>query len=237
MGSPGWKVLEETIRMIPGHIPVIIDAKRGDIGNTAAMYARSVFELLGADAVTVNPYLGWDSVKPFAEYVDKGIFVLCLTSNKSSSDLQKQLILLENPPEADLMTPQSKAKTFAEFFGSSVKKTYEYVADLAVEWNKSGNLGLVVGATAPAELGDIRKIIGDDMPVLIPGVGAQGGDLEKSIEFGSDSAGEQAIINISRGIIYSWTGEGDFRTQVRQAALLFRERISKAVGNKAAGFG
>jgi len=233
LGAAGWEVLEKTIKSIPGHIPVIVDAKRGDIGNTAAMYARSIFEHLGADAVTVNPYLGKDSIKPFLEYMDKGVIILCLTSNDSASDLQKQLMILENPPEAGLMTPQAKARTFAEFFASSTRKVFEHVARLATEWNEKGNVGIVVGATAPGELAEIREIIGEDMPILIPGVGAQGGDLERSIEHGSNSSGQMAIINIARGVIYAWSDESDFRSEIRRAAQSYREQIAEAMEKKA----
>ena len=234
LGASGWEVLEKTIKSIPGYIPVIVDAKRGDIGNTAAMYARSVFEHLGADAVTVNPYLGKDSIKPFLDYMDKGIIILCLTSNESASDLQKQLMILENPPEAGLMTPQAKARTFAEFFASSTTKVYEHVAELATRWNEKGNVGVVVGATAPEELREIREIVGEEMPILVPGIGAQGGDLERSIEHGSNSSGELAIINVARGVIYAWSDNSDFKSEIRRAAQSYRARIGDAVAKKAA---
>ena len=232
MGTAGWEMLEETIRSIPDHIPVILDFKRGDIGNTAAMYARSAFEYLGVDAVTVNPYLGRDSIAPFTNYREKGTFVLCLTSNPSSSDIQRQLMLLDNPPEAELMPPQSKAKKFAEFFRASTQTLFSYVAGLAVEWNSHDNIGLVVGATSPAELEQLRKRIGEEMPILIPGVGAQGGDLEKSVIYGSNSNGEMAIVNVARGIIYAWRNESLFQSEVRDAAESFRRRIMEAASRK-----
>jgi len=234
LGAKGWEILDQTIKSIPGHIPVIVDAKRGDIGNTAAMYAKSVFEGLNADAVTVNAYLGRDSIEPFVKYSDKGIFILCLTSNKSSADIQRQLLVMENPSEVSLMTPRARAKTFAEFFNNSTKKVYEHIAKLACEWNEYDNVGIVVGATAPEELAEIREIIGEDMPVLIPGVGAQGGDLEKSIELGSNSTGRMAVINIARGIIYAWTDESDIVPQIRRAAQSYKNRIADVVDKKAA---
>jgi len=233
MGACGWEILKRTIESIPSHIPVIVDAKRGDIGNTAGMYARAIFEHLNADAVTVNPYLGRDSVEPFIEYVDKGTIILCLTSNKSSSDIQKQLIILDNPPEVGPMTPQAKARTFAEFFRTSTTTLYEYIAGLALDWNENNNIGLVVGATAPKELSRIRDIIGDDIPILIPGVGAQGGDLENSVVHGSNTKGELAIINVARGVIYSWEDGSDFQTGVRKAAQSYREQIADAISLKA----
>lgn len=235
MGSEGWEVLSKTIRSVPSHIPVIVDAKRGDIGNTAAMYAKSIFEQLDADAVTVNPYLGRDSIEPFTRYMDKGVIILCLTSNKSSADIQ-QLTITENHPETVLGTPRSQTKTSVAFFNSSTKKIYEHIAGLAAEWNVNDNIGLVVGATSPKELGIVREIVGEDIPFLIPGVGAQGGDLQQSIEYGSNADGKLAIINVARGIIYAWTDESNYESQIREAALSFKERIEKAISQKAAGF-
>ena len=232
MGAAGLDILKETIKSIPDYIPVILDFKRGDIGNTAAMYARSAFEHLRVDAVTVNPYLGRDSVEPFINYREKGTFVLCLTSNPSSSDIQRQLMLLDDPPEIERMPPQSKAKKFAEFFKASTQTLFSYIADLAVEWNSHDNIGLVVGATSHAELEQIRKKIGESMLILIPGVGAQGGDLEKSVIYGSNSRGEMAIINVARGIIYAWTNEALFQSEVREAAESFRRQIMKAAARK-----
>lgn len=232
MGSEGWEILKKTIDSVPDYIPVILDFKRGDIGNTAAMYSRSAFEYFGVDAVTVNPLLGRDSVEPFTRYRDRGIFILCLTSNPSSDDFQKKLLLLEDPPEPGLATPQSKARTFAEFFGASTSTLYLYISRLAVEWNVESNIGLVVGATAPAELEEIRKTIGEEIPILIPGVGAQGGDLEKSVVSGSNSIGELAIVNVARGIIYSWKEARSLREEVRDTAERFRNRIEKATAQK-----
>ncbi len=232
MGAKGWEILEKTVQSVPSHIPVIIDAKRGDIGNTAAMYARSIFERLGADAVTVNPYLGKDSIEPFTDYLDKGVIILCLTSNKSSADIQQQLTITENHTEAAIGTSSSSAESFAEFLNSSTKKIYEYVAGLAAEWNVNGNIGVVVGATAPEDLGIVREIVGEDIPFLIPGVGAQGGDLEQSIGYGSNSRGELAIINVARSIIYAWINESDYKSEIRKAALSFKSRIEKAVEQK-----
>lgn len=231
LGADGWKILSETIKSIPGHIPVILDFKRGDIGNTAAMYAGSAFDRLGVDAVTVTPYLGRDSIEPFARYSDKGVFILCLTSNPSSSEIQKQMVLLDNPPSVEDMALRAKAKRHAEFSDVSTLRVYHHIARLASEWNIRGNIGLVVGATSPGELALIRGEIGNDIPILIPGVGAQGGDLERSVESGSNSSGEMAIINVSRGVIYAGTGE-NFRDDVRDAAESFRSRISESINRK-----
>jgi orotidine-5'-phosphate decarboxylase len=230
-GSRGWEILQETIRAVPGGIPVILDCKRGDIGNTAKMYAQSAFEYLGADAVTVNPYMGKDSLDPFLKYEDKGVFMLCLTSNPSSVDLQKKIVMLENPPSVEFLSPQAKAKTFAEFFNLSTVELYIYVSRLAQSWNTNDNLGLVVGATSAEELEAVRRNIGEAMPILIPGVGAQGGDLEKSVEYGSNREGELALINIARGVIYAGNGE-KYKSNIRRAAEKYRDNINKAVSRK-----
>jgi orotidine-5'-phosphate decarboxylase len=230
-GPRGWEILQETIKAIPGEIPVILDFKRGDIGNTARMYAQSAFEYLGADAVTVNPYMGKDSLDPFLKYNDKGVFMLCLTSNPSSADLQKKIIMLEKPPSGDFLNPQAKAKTFAEFFNLSTVELYIYVSRLAQSWNTNDNLGLVVGATSAEELDTVRRNIGEALPILIPGVGAQGGDLEKSVEYGSNLNGELAIINIARGVIYAGKGE-EYKSDIRSAAEKYRDDINKAISRK-----
>lgn len=149
----------------------ILDAKRGDVGHSSTAYAKSIFESFKADATTVNPYMGHDSVKPFLDYQEKGIFILCLTSNVGFKDFQ---------------------------IAGADEPLYISVARRVKEWNHYGNCGLVVGATKPEELKAIRKIAGD-MPILIPGVGAQGGDLEASVKYG----GKRAIINASRSILYA----------------------------------
>jgi orotidine-5'-phosphate decarboxylase len=231
LGAPGWEALIQTVKAVPEHIPVILDCKRGDIGNTAQMYARSAYEIVGADAVTLSPYLGKDSIEPFIKYRDKGAFILCLTSNPSSAELQKKIVLLDDPPSVTGLSPQSKAKTFAEFFKISTTDLYLYIARLALEWNHNNNIGLVVGATSPGELQTVRKFAGDEMPILIPGVGTQGGDLEKSLEYGTNAAGKFAVINISRAIIYAGA-KGDFYNGVRSAAEVFRDRINDGIVSK-----
>jgi len=213
LGADGWKILYETIKAVPENIPVILDFKRGDIGNTAAMYAKSAFEILGADAVTVNPYLGKDSIEPFTKYGDKGIFVLCLTSNPSSAEIQKQFMKIDTDG-------QTKSST-----------VYHYVAELTRKWNTGNNIGLVVGATSPDELKEIRDLIGEDIPVLIPGIGAQGGDLEQSIENGSNAFGRMAIINVARGIIYAGDTE-KFAEKARESALNYQQNIAEYSSKK-----
>jgi len=198
LGTEGLAILEKTIKCIPGNIPVIGDAKRGDIGNTARAYARALFSVLGFDAATVNPYLGFDSIEPFIDYEDKGVFILCRTSNKGAADFQ------------DLRTD-----------GLSL---YEAVARKAREWNTYGNIGLVVGATYPEELKKVRSIC-PEMPLLIPGIGAQGGDLASAVGYGVDDRGEKAIINVSRQILYA-SREKDFARAARNVAQKIRSQIN-----------
>jgi orotidine-5'-phosphate decarboxylase len=185
-GPDGLRVLETTIRHIPREVLTIGDAKRGDIGHTARQYARALFDRLGFDAVTVNPYMGHDCVTPFLEYENKGVFILALTSNPGSADFQRHHDL------------------------------YLRVVEKAVEWNQGGNVGLVVGAQHPDELAHIRSLAGD-MPILVPGVGAQGGDLRSVVAAGKGSAPGRVLVNVSRGIIYASDGP-DFAGEARKAA-------------------
>ena len=180
-GKNCFELLKQTISYIPNDIIIILDGKRNDIGNTAKMYAKSLFETLNADAVTVNPYLGKDGVIPFLDYKDKCSFILCRTSNPSAVDFQN-LIVSKTP-------------------------LYELVAGKIKEWNNFGNCGAVVGATYQNELKIIREILGEEIPILIPGVGAQGGDVEKTVKYGTNKDGELAIINSSRAIIYAAKNE------------------------------
>jgi orotidine-5'-phosphate decarboxylase len=203
LGTHGFETLKAGIDYIPDDIPVIGDAKRGDIGNTAKAYAKAIFEELGCDAVTVNPYLGYDSIEPFIQYKDKGVFILCRTSNAGAADFQS-LRLAENS-----------------------STLFEIVARKAEEWNEHGNIGLVIGATYPQELKLIRQQH-PDIPLLIPGVGAQGGDLEKAVSYGIDANGEKAIINSSRQIIYTSKG-GDFATTAAKAATKLRDDINSYI--------
>src|SRR6266446_1274431 len=204
LGPEGMYVFQEVLHAIPAEIPIIIDAKRGDLGNTARNYAATVFDVYGCDAVTVNPYLGYDSVAPFLAYHEKGVILLCRTSNPSARDFQ------------DLLVQNEKGE---------VRPLYEVVAQRVQSWNKEGNCGLVVGATYPQELRTIRSMF-PDMPILIPGVGAQGGDLEASVAAGVDAFGEKAIIAVSRSVLYAGTG-ADFATAAANEARLFRDRINE----------
>lgn len=182
--------LLETIDYIQSkNIPVLLDAKRGDVGSTAEMYARELFERYGADAVTVNPYLGKDSMEPYLDYADRGVFVLCRTSNPGGSDLQNLVL-------------------------DSGETLYEHVARTARdEWNSNHNVGLVVGATRPEELHRIRNICGE-MTFLLPGVGAQGADIGEMMGAGQ---GGGMLISSSRAILYAGSGE-DFAMQARNVA-------------------
>ena len=187
------------------HIPLILDAKRGDIGATAKQYAREAFERYGADAVTVNPYMGFDSVEPYMEWADRGVIVLCRTSNPGGSDLQ--------------------------FLDVNGKPLYQHVARMvANKWNLNGQCALVVGATFPQELAEVRAIVGD-MPLLVPGVGAQGGDVEATVRSGRSANGAGMMINSSRAILYAAPQEGeDFAAAARRVARETRDEINRYRG-------
>jgi len=195
--------LEHTINYIKSTCPnaiVILDSKRGDIGSTAEQYAHEAFERYDADAVTVNPYLGRDSVEPFLKHGDKGVIILCRTSNPGAKDFQ------------DLNVGPGK-------------KLFHHVAEqVAKEWNTNGNCMLVVGATYPEELADIRARVGD-LPFLVPGVGAQGGDVAKVMAAGKTAAGTGLVISSSRAILYASSGD-DFATAARKAAQDLRDSIN-----------
>nr|WP_277624034.1 orotidine-5'-phosphate decarboxylase [Undibacterium sp. TS12] len=196
--------LEEICRYIktnyPG-IPVILDAKRGDIGATAEQYAREAFERYDADAVTVNPYMGFDSVAPYLEWQDRGAIVLCRTSNAGGSDLQ--------------------------FLDVGGKPLYQHVAQLVADkWNTNGQCALVVGATFPREVAQVRALIGD-MPLLVPGVGAQGGDIAATVQAGKTAGGTGMMINSSRAILYPVLAAGESNVDaIRRVALETRDAIN-----------
>ncbi len=194
------RTIEYVHQRYPG-IPVILDAKRGDIGSTSKRYAIEAFERYGADAVTVNPYLGFDSLEPFLDYADRGTFVLCRTSNPGARDLQ-------DLPVAG-------------------RPLYQAVAELAAtRWNARGNCALVVGATYPAELAAVRAIVGE-MPLLVPGVGAQGAEVGRAVSGGQTAAGTGLIVSSSRAILYA-SSAADFAAAARAATLSLREAINRA---------
>jgi orotidine-5'-phosphate decarboxylase len=211
MGDEGQAALKETLKNIPDNIPAIADAKRGDIGNTAAAYARAIFDNLGFDATTVNPYLGFDAVEPFLSYEERGVIILCRTSNAGATDFQ------------DLLCQ----------YGDGYRPLFEIVALKASQWNTSGNVGLVIGATYPEELGIIRRQH-PEIPFLVPGVGAQGGDLAQAVRHGIDASGRGMIINSSRQILYASTGK-DFDRAARQVAEGLRDEINRHRSGTAPG--
>ncbi|MDE2247945.1 MAG: orotidine-5'-phosphate decarboxylase, partial [Xanthomonadaceae bacterium] len=182
----------------PG-VPVILDAKRGDIGSTAQHYASEAFERYRADAVTLNPYLGRDSIQPFLDRADKGVILLCRTSNPGGADFQA--------------------------LDCGGMPLYLRVAEtVARDWNANGNCALVTGATWPEELGRVRAMVGD-MPLLVPGIGAQGGDVQAVLRHGRTADGRGLMISSSRAILYAGNGE-DFAVAARQAALELRAQIN-----------
>ncbi len=200
-GPSGLRALQELIKEVPEPLPVILDGKFNDVGHTAEAYARAAFEILGADGVTANPYLGLDALRPLLDTEEKGVFLLARTSNPSAPDIQ------------DLQVK-----------GNAL---YREVAQLAAKWEEElpGTCGLVVGATYPEELRILRGLA-PDLPFLIPGIGAQGGDLAKAVEYGSTTDGIGPVINSSRGIIYA-SSDADFGSAARTAALELRDRINR----------
>ena len=202
-GEKGLKALKKTVEHLKKNfprIPIICDAKRGDIGSTAAKYAQEVFDWFGFDAVTVNPYLGFDSIEPFLKREDKGIIILCRTSNPGAADFQD--LKIKGVP------------------------LYQIVAEKIVTWNKQyRNCLMVVGATWPRELKKVREMA-PNVPFLVPGVGAQGGDVEAVLKNGQDKSGAGLIINSSRGIIYASSGP-DFAKAARVETEKLRNEINK----------
>ena len=186
LGAEGWIALKQVVEAINAEshrlgsrIPIILDAKRGDIASTAEAYAKSAFENLGVDCITLSPYLGKDSIEPFIQNSEKGVFLLCKTSNAGSMDLQNLLVL---PVGSDNPMPM-----------------YNYVAQLAQQWNEKNNIGIVVGATHPQIMTNIRAAA-PDLWFLAPGVGAQGGELELALKSGLRKDGKGMLINVSRSI-------------------------------------
>jgi orotidine-5'-phosphate decarboxylase len=198
LGEGGWRILHQTLAGIPGDCITIGDGKRGDIGNTAEMYAKALFHDFAFTAATVNPYMGTDSIAPFLSDEKRGAFVLAVTSNPGARDFQ--YLRVKGIP------------------------LYERVVAMVKKWNSRKNCGLVVGATRPHELRRVRELV-PDMPILIPGIGTQGGDLRRAVRHGCDRNGALAIINASRSIIYASMGE-DFAEAARTAATTLRDEIN-----------
>ncbi|MDO8513947.1 MAG: orotidine-5'-phosphate decarboxylase [bacterium] len=204
-GDEGWKALRETIQYInevAPDVPVILDAKRGDIANTNAAYTASTFDHLRADAVTVQPYLGGEPLAPFFARKDKGVIVLCHTSNPGAGEIQNLMV------EGKLL--------------------YKVIAHLAAtKWNDNGNCCVMVGATYPQELSEVREIVGD-MPILTAGIGVQDGDLKKTVQAGKDRRGRGFIINASRSVIFASNGK-DFAEVARKKATELHGAITNAL--------
>jgi orotidine-5'-phosphate decarboxylase len=201
-GERGWSMLRKTIELVPEEVPVILDVKRADIGNTSQKYAEAYFDDLGADAVTVNPYMGSDAVEPFIDYEDRGVFVLCRTTNPGAKDFQD--LLVDRVP------------------------LFEHVARKAVEWNTvHDNVGIVGPATEPTLLQRLRKIVGPNMPILAPGVGAQGGNIAVAVHHGANLRGEMLLLNASRSILFA-SQEDDFAEAARRATARMRDQANDA---------
>lgn len=215
LGPPGFDALERTIahiRQVAGHAVIIGDAKRGDIGPSARAYAKAMFEVWGFDAVTINAWGGGDTVEPFLDDESRGVFVWCRGSNPGSADFQ-ELKVAEDGKEMPL---------------------YLSVARACAEWNLKGNVGLVVGATVPEQLAAVRQSC-PSMPILIPGVGAQGGELKAAVKAGADRSGRLALVNSSRGIIYASQGT-DFADAARLAASTLRDSINAVLDEDGLGW-
>jgi orotidine-5'-phosphate decarboxylase len=206
LGADGFGILKATIEAIPEGVLTIVDAKRGDVSHTARAYAEALFDALGADAVTVNPYLGADSVQPFVERPDRGAFVVCRTSNPGARDLQD--LVIESP--------------------DGPRPLYEVVALAARTWSRHENIGLVAGATYLEEMARLRALC-PELPILVPGVGAQGGDVRAAVRAGMDDRGLGIIITASRSVLYAGSGP-QFADAVREAALRLRQEIDAARG-------
>jgi orotidine-5'-phosphate decarboxylase len=196
------------IRSAAPHALLVLDAKRGDIGSTAERYASEAFARYGADMVTVSPYLGGDSIKPFLQSANHGVFALCRTSNPGSGDFQS--LLVDGEP------------------------LYLHVARRAAnEWSQWGSCGLVVGATYPAELAAVRRLVGD-LPLLVPGVGAQGGDIAATVAAGASSDGYGMVVNSSRAVLYASAGD-DYAQAARREAIATRDALRHAQRRRQTG--
>ena len=208
LGLAGQVALRTLLKRLPSDVPVLIDAKRGDTPQTMRAYARAIFDELGADAVTVNAYLGRDSLEPFFEYTDRGVFVLCKTSNPGAGEIQDLVV-------------------------EGAEPLFLRVARQALSWDKHGTLGLVVGATYPADVAAVRRVA-PNAPILLPGVGAQAGDLERSVRAGVDAEGGGTIVNASRAILYA-SSDSSWPMAARAEAEKLRSAINAARAVRATG--
>lgn len=204
LGAEGHQLLRQAVDLIHAHgVLAIGDAKRGDVEHTARFHAKALVDEYNFDAVTVNPYLGRDSLRPFLEREGRGVFVLCRTSNPGAADLQSLLCL----------------------YAGETRPLYQVVALKAKEWDEGGNVGLVVGATQPEELRQVRALC-PSLPLLVPGVGAQGGDLEQAVRYGVDAHGGGLLVNTSRQVLYASKGT-DYAEAARSVAQEVRGRINR----------
>ena len=200
-GINGLETLHNLSTLIPKDVILILDGKRGDIENTSKKYVKAYFKEMNADAVTINPYMGYDALKPFIDDVQKGAFILALTSNPGANDFQNLQVGKDS--------------------------LYQYVARKVLGWNKNNNCGLVVGAT-DIEGFEIIRHTTPDLPILVPGIGAQGGDLEKVIQIGRNQEGTGMLINIGRDILYA-SGEKDFAEKAREKAIYYNQEMTRLV--------
>lgn len=237
-GDKGIRALIDTVEYIHEHapgVPVIVDAKRGDIDSTNDGYVKSVFDTIGADAITIHPTLGYEAMRPFLDRSDKGIIVLCRTSNKGAQEFQDAPVTVVKSlagnyysiPD-EYLRESGLTVNDAMYLEQATMPLYQFVAHrVAQKWNYNGNCGVVVGATYPEELGIVRVIVGD-IPILIPGVGAQGGSAQQAVENGANSRGTGIVINNSRGIIFA-SGKDEYSSEaVRSAAQKTHDEITTA---------
>ena len=216
LGRQGFEALEQTISYIRAEAPGVVvlgDAKRGDFGSTNIQYAKALFQVWGFDAATVNGYAGGEALEPFFEYEEKGVFIWCRSSNPGAGEFQ-DAIVHSDAGEIPL---------------------YEVVAKRAAEWNRIGNVGLVVGGTFPKELAVARSHC-TGMPILVPGVGAQGGELRASVAAGVDTNGRNLLISSSRGVLYASHDSSNFAQAARKAAEDLRNRINRALEEEGKGW-
>jgi len=206
LGRAGQEALRRVMASLPRHIPILVDAKRGDTPHTMQAYARAIFDDLGADAVTLSPYLGGDALAPFLDYPERGVFVLCKTSNPGAGEIQ------DLPVDGEPL--------------------FVHVARRALAWDRHGTVGLVVGATYPSDVAAVRQVA-PSAPILLPGVGAQAGDLAASVQAGVAAAGGGVIVNASRSVLYASSG-ADWQAAARAEAERLRDAINRAFQTAAA---
>lgn len=222
LGIDGLKALEKTIAHIRSVAPDVIvlgDGKRGDIASTNVHYAKALFEVWGFDAATVNAYAGGESLEPFFGYKDKGVLVWCRSSNPGAKEFQDIVV------DSSRLLPRTERNGEVQQTVGKIP-LFEWMAERASEWNENGNVGLIVGATYPEELRSVRSHCAN-MPILIPGVGTQGGDLENSVKLGIDEGRPNIMISSSRGIIFASANPDSFEKAAREAAGNLREQINR----------